>query len=96
MKKIIKLTENELNALVKSIVIENIKENDLYMDIKELIFNSNSSHEETVDVLRSIADEMESSRRIRRDVGSRFRDSDNKREFEASISERYLKNKRNY
>ena len=39
----------------------------------DLIHNSNSSHEETLSILRSITDEMESSRRVRRDVEKRFR-----------------------
>ena len=48
-------------------------ENSLYSDIMDLIHNSNSSHEEIVDVLNSIVDEMSSSRRIRKDTEDRFR-----------------------
>ena len=80
MKKIIRLTESDLTRLVRRIVKENY-ENSLYSDIMGLIRNSNSSHEETIDVLNSIVDEMSSSRRLRRDVEKRFRDdmNENKR-----------------
>ena len=40
----------------------------------DVIRNSNASHEETVSILRSIADEMTSERRVKRDAVSRFRD----------------------
>ena len=60
---------------------------DLRTDIMKMIHNSNSPNEDIISTLRSIADEMESSSR----VYNRFRD-ENKREFEASISERNLKN----
>ena len=53
---------------------EDMSENTLYSDIMGMIRNSNSSHEEIVSILRSIADEMESSRRVKRDAVSRFRD----------------------
>jgi hypothetical protein len=49
-------------------------ENTLYSDIMDLIRNSNSSHEESVSILRSIADEMTSERKVKRDAVSRFRD----------------------
>lgn len=48
-------------------------ENSLYSDIMDLIHNSNSSHEETINVLNSIVDEMSSSRRMRKDAEDRFR-----------------------
>jgi len=51
-----------------------MEENTLYSDIMDVIRNSNSSHEETVSILRNIADEMTSSRKVRRGVESRFRD----------------------
>ena len=81
MKKIIRLTESDLTILVKRVIKENIKNNSLHSDIMGLIRNSNSSHEETIDVLNSIVDEMSSSRRLRRDVEKRFRDdmNENKR-----------------
>ena len=60
---------------------------DLRTDIMKMIHNSNSPNEDIISTLRSIADEMESSSK----VYNRFRD-ENKREFEASISERNLKN----
>jgi hypothetical protein len=52
-------------------------DNSLYSDIMDLIHNSNSSHEETIDVLNSIVDEMSSSKRMRRNVEKRFRDEMN-------------------
>ena len=59
---------------------------DLRTDIMKMIYNSNSPNEDIIRTLRSIADEMESSDK----VYNRFRD-ENKREFEASISERNLR-----
>ena len=51
-----------------------MEDNTLYSDIMDVIRNSNASHEETVSILRSIADEMTSERRVKRDAVSRFRD----------------------
>jgi hypothetical protein len=51
-----------------------MEKNTLYSDIMDVIRNSNSSHEETVSILRNIADEMTSSRKVRRGAESRFRD----------------------
>ena len=82
MKKIIRLTESDLTILVKRVIKENIENNSLHSDIMGLIRNSNSSHEETIDVLNSIVDEMSSSRRLRRDVEKRFRDDMNENEDE--------------
>jgi hypothetical protein len=74
MKKVIRLTERDLTRLVKRIVSEDMEENTLYSDIMGVIRNSNSSHEETISILRNIADEMTSARKVRRGVESRFRD----------------------
>ena len=71
---IMRLTERDLTRLIKRIISEDMFENSLYSDIMAVIKNSNSSHEETVSILRNIADEMESSRRVRRGAESRFRD----------------------
>ena len=60
--------------LVKRIVNEGMFENSLYSDIMDVIKNSNSSHEETVSVLRNIVDEMTLSRKVIRGAESRFRD----------------------
>ena len=76
MRRTVRLTESDLTRLVRRIVKENY-ENSLYSDIMGLITNSNSSHEETIDVLNSIVDEMSSSRKLRRDVEKRFRDDMN-------------------
>jgi hypothetical protein len=69
-----RLTERDLTRLIKRIISEGMEENTLYSDIMDVIRNSNSSHEETVSILRNIADEMTSSRKVRRGVESRFRD----------------------
>ena len=74
MKKVIRLTERDLTRLVKRIVSEDMEKNTLYSDIMDVIRNSNSSHEETVSILRIIADEMSSSRKVRRGAESLFRD----------------------
>jgi len=69
-----RLTEKDLTRLIKRIVSEDMEKNTLYSDIMDVIRNSNSSHEETVSILRNIADEMKSSRKVRRGAESRFRD----------------------
>ena len=66
------------------------KGGDLRTDIMKMIHNSNSPNEDIISTLRSIADEMESSGKLKKDVRDRFTD------FESSISERHLNNKRNY
>ena len=71
---IMRLTERDLTRLIKRIISEDMFENSLYSDIMDVIKNSNSSHEETVSILRNIADEMTSNRKVRRGVESRFRD----------------------
>ena len=71
---IMRLTERDLTRLIKRIISEDMFENSLYSDIMAVIKNSNSSHEETVSILRNIADEMTSNRKVRRGVESRFRD----------------------
>ena len=45
---------------------------DIKSKIMELIYNSNSSNEEMISILRSIADDMASSRSVRNDVQSRW------------------------
>ena len=74
MGRIIRLTERDLTRLVKRIVSEDMEKNTLYSDIMDVIKNSNSSHEETVSILRNIVDEMTLSRKVRRGAESRFRD----------------------
>lgn len=74
MKKTIILTESELTNFIKKIINEDLSENTLYSDIKSVIRNSNSSKQETIEVLKSIIDEMESSRRMRDNVRKSFKD----------------------
>jgi thymidylate synthase len=75
MGRIVKLTERDITNLVKRIVNEQDdmdNEGDLRSEIMSLIHNSNASHEEIVDILEDITDEIVSSKRIRRDVESRW------------------------
>lgn len=74
MKKTIILTESELTNFIKKIINEDLSENTLYSDIKSVIRDSNSSKQETIEVLKSIIDEMESSRRMRDNVRRSFKD----------------------
>jgi ribosomal protein L18E len=64
-----RLDEKHIEKIIKKVIKEDMFE----YDIKELIRNSNASNEESISILRNIADEMESSRRVRRGVESRFR-----------------------
>lgn len=72
MKKPIRLTETELTKIVNRVLNEQEMENPLYNDIMSVIRNSNASHEETIEILRSIINEMKSSRRVRKGAESRF------------------------
>jgi hypothetical protein len=74
MRRTVRLTERDLTRLIKRIVNEGMFENSLYSDIMSVIRNSNSSHEETVTILKNIVDEITSDRSVRRGVESRFRD----------------------
>jgi len=68
-----RLDEKHIEKIIKKLIKEDMFDNNLEYDIKELIRNSNASNEESISILRNIADEMESSRRVRRGVESRFR-----------------------
>ena len=68
-----RLDEKHIEKIIKKVIKEDMFDNNLEYDIKELIRNSNASNEESISILRNIADEMESSRRIRRGAESRFR-----------------------
>lgn len=70
MKKIIKLTESDLTKLISKVINESLYENDLYSKIMNVIRNSNSSKEETLEILHIIIDQMESAKKMR----SRFKD----------------------
>jgi Leu/Phe-tRNA-protein transferase len=68
-----RLDEKHIEKIIKKVIKEDMFDNNLEYDIKELIRNSNASNEESISILRNIADEMESSRRVRRGAESRFR-----------------------
>jgi hypothetical protein len=68
-----KINERHIERIIKKVIKEDMFDSGLEYEIKELIKNSNISNEETISILRNIADEMESSRRVRRGIESRFR-----------------------
>ena len=68
-----RIDERHIERIIKKVIKEDMFDNNLEYEIKDLIKNSNASNEESISILRNIADEMESSRRVRRDVESRFR-----------------------
>lgn len=70
MKKVIKLTESDLTKLISKVINESLYENDLYSKIMNVIRNSNSSKEETLEILHIIIEQMESAKKMR----SRFKD----------------------
>ena len=72
MKKVIRLTERDLENIVKRTINE-WDENTLYKDIKGIIRHSNSGREEVISILRTIADEMESGGRMSDNIRKRFR-----------------------
>jgi hypothetical protein len=69
-----RMDERHIERIIKKVIKEDMFDNNLEYEIKDLIKNSNASNEESISILRNIADEMESSRRIRRGAESRFRD----------------------
>ena len=58
--KYVKLTESDLRRIIKRTLLENHQDNLLYQEIKAFIRNSNNSPEESVSILRLLADELES------------------------------------
>ncbi len=68
-----RLDERHIERIIKKVIKEDMFDSGLEYEIKELIKNSNTSNEEAISILRNIVDEMESSRRVRRGVESRFR-----------------------
>ena len=68
-----KINERHIKRIIKKVIKEDMFDGGLEYEIKELIKNSNTSNEETISILRNIADDMDSSRRVRRGVESRFR-----------------------
>jgi hypothetical protein len=68
-----RLDEKHIEKIIKKVIKEDMFDGGLEYEIKELIRNSNISNEESISILRNIADKMESSRRVRRGVESRFR-----------------------
>ncbi len=68
-----RLDERHIERIIKKVIKEDMFDSGLEYEIKELIKNSNTSNEDAISILRNIVDEMESSRRVRRGVESRFR-----------------------
>ena len=68
-----KINERHIERIIKKVIKEDMFDSGLEYEIKELIRNSNISNDESISLLRNIADEMESSRRVRRGAESRFR-----------------------
>ena len=68
-----KINERHIERIIKKVIKEDMFDNNLEYEIKELIRNSNISNDESISLLRNIADEMESSRRVRRGVEYSFR-----------------------
>jgi len=68
-----RMNERHIERIIKKVIKEDMFDSGLEYEIKELIKNSNISNEETISILRNIADDMDSSRRVRRGVESRFR-----------------------
>jgi hypothetical protein len=68
-----RMNERHIERIIKKVIKEDMFDSGLEYEIKELIKNSNISNEETISILRNIADDIESSRRVRRGVESRFR-----------------------
>jgi len=61
-----KINERHIERIIKKVIKEDMFDSGLEYEIKELIRNSNISNDESISLLRNIADEMESSRRVRR------------------------------
>jgi len=68
-----RMNERHIERIIKKVIKEDMFDSGLEYEIKELIKNSKTSNEETISILRNIADDMDSSRRVRRGVESRFR-----------------------
>jgi len=58
MKKTIKLNESDLTRIVKRVIKEDIQNNDMYLNITNVLRNTNSSKEEKIQVLEYILREM--------------------------------------
>lgn len=65
MGRIVRLTESDINRIIKNVLNENINENTLYRGIMDVISGSNSSRKETIYILKKIINEMETNERIR-------------------------------
>jgi hypothetical protein len=59
MKKTIRLTESDLARIVRRVIREDIQNNDLYLSIKDVMRNTNSSEDEKIQVLKYILRELE-------------------------------------
>jgi len=66
MSKVTKLSESDLKRIVNRVINENMYDNDLYSGVMNVLRNSIATKEEKIDVLKTIIDEMESYKKIRR------------------------------
>jgi len=70
--KIIRLTESNIERLVKKIIKEDINNNRLYTDLKNIINGSIESNDQKIEILKMIVDEMSSGREFKKNMISRW------------------------
>lgn len=70
--KIIRLTESNIESLVKKIIKEDINNNRLYTDLKNVINDSIESNDQKIEILKMIVDEMSSGREFKNNMISRW------------------------
>lgn len=80
MKKIMRITESNINRIVKRVIRENENdsyfsntEGDLKSEIMNLLRNDISTNEEKIRILKMIAHDMERSNKMTNDARNRFR-----------------------
>jgi hypothetical protein len=78
MRKRIRITESELTKIVKRVISESHEESSLYKELRSVLRNSNYPPESRVEILRMMADEIESGMSQRKETQSRW-DKENER-----------------
>lgn len=66
--KVIRLTESDIEGLVKKIIKEDINNNRLYTDLKNVINDSIESNDQKIEILKTIVDEMSSGREFKNNM----------------------------